>query len=130
MKASCLFAVLTLSLVVNGAWWTAAIQPILLSFGAAFAALNLDVQPLLDIDWKGKGIFKQDKEEQDKEEQPQQQPQLAKEEFIHELQKLKKKTAGTESDEKVEKMESVRLPDTVESAKFLVDLQQKIIMAQ
>ena len=69
MKASCLFAVLTLSLVVNGAWWTAAIQPILLSFGAAFAALNLDVQPLLDIDWKGKGIFKQDKEEQAKEEQ-------------------------------------------------------------
>ena len=103
MKASCLFAVLTLSLVVNGAWWTAAIQPILLSFGAAFAALNFGVQPLLDIDWKSQGIFKQDKEEQPqlaKEEQPQK--QFAKGEFIEELEKLKKKKSSGKEGEDVQ----------------------------
>ena len=29
-------------------WWTAAAQPIILSIGALFAALDLDVQPMLD----------------------------------------------------------------------------------
>ena len=64
MKTICIFAVFTLSLVVNGAWWVAAAQPIILTFGAAFAALNLDVQSLIDVDWKSLIVFKIDKEEQ------------------------------------------------------------------
>ena len=43
-----IFVVLILSVAVNGAWWAAATQPIILSIGAAFAALNLDFEPLLD----------------------------------------------------------------------------------
>ena len=43
-----IFVVLTLSVAVNGAWWAAATQPIALTIGAAFAALNLDIEPLLD----------------------------------------------------------------------------------
>ena len=50
-------------MVVNGAWWIAAFQPIVLSFGAAFAALNLDVLPQIDVDFKSLLVFKQDKEE-------------------------------------------------------------------
>ena len=34
---------------MNGAWWAAAVKPIIVSFGAAFAALNLDLEPMLDI---------------------------------------------------------------------------------
>ena len=45
MKTIYIFAVFTMNLVVNGAWWIAALQPIVLSFGAAFAALNLDALP-------------------------------------------------------------------------------------
>ena len=64
MKVNCIiFAVFALSAVVKGAWWVAAAQPIILSFGAAFAAMNLDLQPLLDIDWKTLSIFKNEKEE-------------------------------------------------------------------
>ena len=93
MKGSCVFAVLTLSVVVNGAWWTAAIQPIVLSFGAAFAAFNLDVQPLFDYDLKSWRIFKQDQEEL---------PKLARGEFIEEMKNLKnksKKSSGKEGEE-------------------------------
>ena len=64
MKVNCIiFAVFALSTVVKGAWWVAAAQPIILSFGALFTAMNLDVQPLLDIDWKKLSIFKNEKEE-------------------------------------------------------------------
>ena len=55
--------VFTISMVVNGAWWIAAFQPIVLSFGAAFAALNLDVLPQIDVDFKSLLVFKSDKEE-------------------------------------------------------------------
>ena len=64
MKINCIiFTVFTLTAIAKGAWWVAAAQPIILSFGAAFAALNLDVQPLLDIDLKKLMIFKNDKED-------------------------------------------------------------------
>ena len=36
----------TLTLIVKGSWWVAATQPIIMTFGAAFAALDLDVQPI------------------------------------------------------------------------------------
>ena len=62
MKLSCIFTILALSNIVRGAWWAAAMQPIAVTLGAAFAAFNGDVQPLLDLDLK-KMIFKQDKED-------------------------------------------------------------------
>ena len=52
-----IFVVLILSVAVNGAWWATATQPIILSIGAAFAALNLDIEPLLD----NLSIFKSEK---------------------------------------------------------------------
>ena len=61
MKTACIFAVFALNFFVEGAFWAAAVQPILLSFGAAFAALNIDAQPFLDVDWKNLLIFKNDK---------------------------------------------------------------------
>ena len=61
MKISCIFAVFALGVFVEGALWAAAVQPILLSFGAVFAALNIDAQPFLDVDWKNLLIFKKDK---------------------------------------------------------------------
>ena len=42
----------TLSVIVKGAWWAAAVQPIVMTLGATFAALNLDLQPILDINLK------------------------------------------------------------------------------
>ena len=64
MKINCiLITVFILSAIAKGAWWVAAAQPIILSFGAAFAALNLDVQPFLDIDLKKLMIFRNDKED-------------------------------------------------------------------
>ena len=60
MKKVCMFALFSFNVVVNGAWWFATIEPIALSFGAAFAALNLDLQPFLDINWKNLLVFKKD----------------------------------------------------------------------
>ena len=57
MKTFCILALFTLSVMVKGAWWAAATQPIILSFGALLTALNLDVQPLLDVDWKNVNLF-------------------------------------------------------------------------
>ena len=56
-----LFGIFTLSVIVKGAWWVAAAKPVILSFGAAFAVLNLDIQPLFDINWKNLLTFKKDK---------------------------------------------------------------------
>ena len=53
-----IFIIFTLSETVKGAFWAAATQPIILSIGAAFAALNLDLEPVLD----NLQIFKNDKE--------------------------------------------------------------------
>ena len=64
MKINCiLFTVFIITAIAKGAWWVAAAQPIILSFGAAFAALNLDVQTLIDIDLKKLMIFRNDKED-------------------------------------------------------------------
>ena len=64
MKINCiLFTVFIITAIAKGAWWVAAAQPIILSFGAAFAALNLDVQPEFDIDLKKLMIFRNDKED-------------------------------------------------------------------
>ena len=64
MKNLCIIiAILTLSTVVEGALWVGAAQPIILSFGAVFAAINLDLQPIFDVDWRKLLIYKQEKEE-------------------------------------------------------------------
>ena len=45
----------TLSLMVKGAWWAAAVQPVVLSFGTMMAVVDLDVLDVhfLNIfDWK------------------------------------------------------------------------------
>ena len=61
-KSICIiFTIFTLSEIVKGAWWVAAAQPIILSFGATLAAFNIDVQPLIDFDWSKLLIFKKDK---------------------------------------------------------------------
>ena len=46
---------------MKGAWWVAATQPVILSIGAAFAALNLDLEPILDT----LKIFKNEEDEID-----------------------------------------------------------------
>ena len=45
MKISFIFALISLSVIVRGTWWTAAVKPVILGFGAAFAAVDLDLQP-------------------------------------------------------------------------------------
>ena len=62
------YTVFTLIAIAKGAWWLAAVQPVMLSFGAAFAALNLDLQPIIDVDWRKWNIFKQEKDEKQVEE--------------------------------------------------------------
>ena len=50
---------------VGNCWWTVAAQPLILSIGALFAALDLDVQPMLDaqpIEWQKLLTFKNEKE--------------------------------------------------------------------
>ena len=49
MKTSILIVLCVLSVTINGTWWVGFAQPILLSFGAAFAALNLDLEPILNV---------------------------------------------------------------------------------
>ena len=46
MKLRDLFAIFTLSVMVKGTLWAAAVQPIILGFGAVLTAINSDV---LDI---------------------------------------------------------------------------------
>ena len=36
----------SLTVIVRGAWWAAAVKPVMLGFGAAFAAIDLDIEPL------------------------------------------------------------------------------------
>ena len=45
MKLSSIFVLFILSTMVRG--WAAYLQPIVLTIGAAFTALNLDVEPFL-----------------------------------------------------------------------------------
>ena len=40
MKLRSIFALFALSVTVNGAWWAAAMHPVILSIGAVFAAID------------------------------------------------------------------------------------------
>ena len=44
-------ALLTMSVMVNGAWYTAVTQPVMLGVGAAFASIDLDVLNVHFFDW-------------------------------------------------------------------------------
>ena len=69
-----IIALLALGEIVNCTWWAAAVQPVMLSIGAVFAALNLDLEPILDakpIELGKLMIFKnRGKKEKEKEEEP------------------------------------------------------------
>ena len=47
MKLANFFVFLTLTVIVKGAWWAAAVQPVILGFGAILTAFNEDA---LDIE--------------------------------------------------------------------------------
>ena len=49
MKLKGIFALFIFGTVVKG--WTTFLQPIVLTIGAVFTALNFDVEPLLDMKW-------------------------------------------------------------------------------
>ena len=45
-------ALLTLSSIVQGSW-VSLVQPIVLTLGAAFSALDIDAAPVIDVNWLG-----------------------------------------------------------------------------
>ena len=47
-----LIPLITLFGIVQGAWWAAAVQPVVLSLGAILGALDLEVIDLQPIQWK------------------------------------------------------------------------------
>ena len=55
MKLVGILVLCVLSVTINGTWWVGFVQPILLSFGVSFAALDLDLENIFDlqpIEWK------------------------------------------------------------------------------
>ena len=52
MKLSDIFVLITLSVMVEGAWWAAAVQPVILSLGAIWTALDSDVLDTKSIEFK------------------------------------------------------------------------------
>ena len=51
MKTKGIFALFTLIIIVKGAWWAAAFQPVILSLGAVLSAINLDLEPFEWRNW-------------------------------------------------------------------------------
>ena len=51
MKFITILTLFSLSIIVKGAWWTAAMQPVILGFGAAFAAHDHEVLDTNLFDW-------------------------------------------------------------------------------
>ena len=60
MKLNTIFALFTLIVMVKGAWWAAAVQPVLLGLGAIFSAIDSEV---VDIQLLQPFVNKQDKTE-------------------------------------------------------------------
>ena len=52
MKLSRIFVVFALLVIVKGAWWAAAVQPVILSLGAVLAALDRDVLDVYSFELK------------------------------------------------------------------------------
>ena len=51
MLLNTVFALFSLVLMVNGAWWAAAAQPAILGLGAILGVLNMDVFDAQPIRW-------------------------------------------------------------------------------
>ena len=67
MKIKGIFALFTLIVMVKGAWWVAAMQPVILSLGAVFSAISLDLEP---IEWRNwLTHFSEEDSEEEKEKQ-------------------------------------------------------------
>ena len=58
MQLNTLFALFTLIVIVKGAWWAAAVQPVLLGLGAVFSAIDSEV---LNVQILQPFVNKQDK---------------------------------------------------------------------
>ena len=52
MKLRDIFALLTLTVMVKGAWLAAAVQPVIVSLGAVLTAVDLDIFDMQPIQWK------------------------------------------------------------------------------
>ena len=52
MKLRDIFVLFTLSVIVKGAWWAAAVQPVILGFGAILSAIDSDVLDTQPTEWK------------------------------------------------------------------------------
>ena len=63
MKLTSIFTLFTLIVIVKGAWWAAAVQPVILSLGAVLGTIDQDVLDLQPIAQKNWNIFKSDKKE-------------------------------------------------------------------
>ena len=97
MKTFCIFVIMfTFSVIVEGTCWVAAMRPIILSFGAAFSAFNLDELTFLDFDLKGLMITKIDSDEKNGDDQP-----VDKEKVKKELERLKEFYKGTDASPEV-----------------------------
>ena len=49
MKSSVILVFLALGVMVNGAWWVAAVNPLILSLGAILGAINSDVTETIEL---------------------------------------------------------------------------------
>ena len=90
MKLTNIFALFTLSVMVRG--WVAFLQPIALSIGAAFTALNFDFEPILDmhsIKWLNEKTETTEDKKADKKEEPDLPPEPEIKDFGNEPTDLK-----------------------------------------
>ena len=61
-----IFVIFTLSVMVKGAFWAAAIQPLILSLGAILSAIDLDVLDVQPIKLKKLRMIEYDQDELDR----------------------------------------------------------------
>ena len=52
MKLRGIFALFTIVVMVKATWWTAAVQPVILSLGAVMSATNSDVLDAHSFEWR------------------------------------------------------------------------------
>ena len=64
MKSSVILVFLALGVMVNGAWWVAAVNPLILSLGAILGAINSDVTETIELKNILRFVNKQSADEQ------------------------------------------------------------------
>ena len=52
MKLAGIFVLFTLNAIVEGAFWVAAVQPVILTLGAIFTVIDQDVLDVQSVEWK------------------------------------------------------------------------------